>query len=269
MNKILFPTDFSEAAHKAFEYAIEIAKKANSKLDVIHTYPEPHKGKELYMDSAELRKARKERQNEMQVKIDAFTKPYDSKYIGSKIIFPSDDSTDEVVARSKRNYDLIIMGTKGERNALDKIVGSFTTNTMMNAHCPVLAIPSDSTFKNINTITYSTSLNEDDKNFTKSLSEFTNIFQATIEHLHVMEDSEEKVHDHLKAKGLSPDDSNIHLVKNDSVMDGVEDYLNNSKTDILALFIPKRSFIDKLFHRSVTKELTFHAALPLFVYREK
>lgn len=269
MNTLLFPTDFSEAAHKAFEYAIEIAKKVNSKLDIIHIYPEPHKGKELYMDPSELHKARKQHHQEMQSKLDAFIAPYDAAYIGNKIIFPSDQSADEVIRRSKRDYNLIIMGTKGERNTLNKIVGSFTTKTMMNAFCPVLAIPSDTVYKDIHTITYSTALNENDEAFVQSISDFAKQFGASLEYLHVIEGSEEKSHQHLASKGLSVENSNVHLIKDTSVMTGVESFVKENNTDVLALFIPKRSFIDKLFHRSVTKELTFHASVPLLVFKEK
>ena len=72
MKKILFPTDFSAAAQQAFKYAIELAKQVKAKIDVIHVYPEPHKGKELYKDPDELRKAHKEYRKEMESKMDLF-----------------------------------------------------------------------------------------------------------------------------------------------------------------------------------------------------
>lgn len=269
MNKILFPTDFSEAAHQAFKYAIELAKQTKNKLDVIHIYPEPHKGKELYMDPEELRKAHKDYRKDMEVKMALFISTYDAQFIGKTIVFPSDLSADKVVERSKGNYDLIIMGTKGERNTLNKIIGSFTTKTMMNAHCPVLAVPSDTVFKGIHKIIYSTALQENDGDFLNSLSKFANRFHASIDFLHVLEGSEEKWNDYLKSKGISPDAPNVHLIKHDSVLEGVEWYVKEKESDVLALFIPKRSFVDRLFHRSLIKELTFHAALPLFVFKEK
>ena len=269
MKKILFPTDFSEAAHKAFKYALEIAKKANSKLDVIHIYPEPHKGKELYMDPHELRQAHKDFRASMEAKMESFLEPYDTTLIGSKIVFPSDFTANKVIERSKKHYDLIIMGTKGERNALNKIVGSFTTKTMMNSHCPVLAVPNDCEFKSIEKITYATALNEKDEDFTKPLSKFADLFGASIEYLHIIEESNEKVENHLKARGLSSADPNVHLVENESIMNGIESFLKDNETNILALFIPKRSFIDRIFRRSMVKELTFHASLPMFVMKEK
>ncbi|XCF06983.1 universal stress protein [Tamlana crocina] len=269
MKKILFPTDFSPAAHKAFAYAISIAKKADSRVDVIHVYPEPGKGKELYMDPKELRDGRKMFQKDMKKKMAEFIKPYDANAIGSQVVFPSDETTNKIIEFSDHKYDLIIMGTKGERNALNKIMGSITTKTMMNAHCPVLAVPTDTEIKDLKTITYSTSLKEKDDTFLKSLSEFADLFGASIEYLHVVDNSENQAIANLKAKGLSADSSNVHLVKNTSVLNGVDDFLKEHQTDVLALFIPKRTFLDKLFHKSVTKKLTFYAGIPLFVVNEK
>lgn len=269
MKKILFPTDFSPAAHHAFLYAINLAKKAEYKIDVVHIYPEQGKGKELYMDPKNLHNARKEFQKNMEEKMAEFTKQYDSSVIRSKMVFPSDEATGKIIELSKRQYNLIIMGTKGERNALNKIIGSVTTNTMMNAHCPVLAVPSDTRFKNIQTITYSTSLKEKDEPFLKSLSEFANIFGASIEYLHVIVGSTVKAISKLKSKGLSSNAPNVHHVDNESILDGVTSFINENKTDILALFIPKRTFFDQLFHRSVTKQLVFYAGLPFYVANGK
>src|SRR5690606_34442849 len=175
------------------------------------------KGKELYMDPKQLRDTRKTFQKNMEKKMAEFTQQYDAKAIGSKVVFPSDETTSKIIELSDHQYDLIIMGTKGERNALSKMIGSITTKTMMNAHCPVLAIPSNTEFKSIETITYSTSLTEKDSAFLQSLSEFANLFGASIEYLHVTENAKEKTLSNLKAKGLPTDAPNVHLINNTSV----------------------------------------------------
>jgi hypothetical protein len=50
------------------------------------------------------------------------------------------------------------MGMKGEHQRLDKWMGSVTTNLMMKAPCPVLAIPEKATYEGIKKITLATSL---------------------------------------------------------------------------------------------------------------
>ena len=41
MKKILFPTDFSEAANNAFVHALEFAKIVNAELVLLHTFELP------------------------------------------------------------------------------------------------------------------------------------------------------------------------------------------------------------------------------------
>ncbi|MBN2732920.1 MAG: universal stress protein, partial [Balneolaceae bacterium] len=41
-NKILLPTDFTEDAEKAFQYALEICKKTGADLHLFHAIEEPY-----------------------------------------------------------------------------------------------------------------------------------------------------------------------------------------------------------------------------------
>ena len=42
INKILFPTDFTEDAQQAFTYALEICKKTGAELHLFHAIEEPY-----------------------------------------------------------------------------------------------------------------------------------------------------------------------------------------------------------------------------------
>ena len=42
MKRILFPTDFSETANNAFEYALEMAKHLGAEFIVLHVYDSPN-----------------------------------------------------------------------------------------------------------------------------------------------------------------------------------------------------------------------------------
>jgi len=267
MKKILFPTDFSAAAHNAFQYTIELAKITNAKVDVISVYPGPI-GEELYTAPEDLRPIHKEKQKKMEEKMSVFLSQYDYKNIGTKIVYPSDFIANSIVSRSKRGYDLIVMGTKGERNAMDKIIGSVTTGTMTNAACPVLAIPEDAKFNGIEQITYATSFSTNDNHFIQQLSGFAKTVGAIIQFLHVSTKSKINTDEELMREKSSNEFSQFHIVNNPSVMEGVDDFLREKSSDVLALFIPKRSLWDTLFHRSFSKKMTFHATIPLLVFHE-
>jgi nucleotide-binding universal stress UspA family protein len=197
-----------------------------------------------------------------------FLKDYDYKNIGDKVVYPSDLISDSIVHRSKKNCDLVIMGTKGERNAMDKFLGSVTTNTMMNAGCPVLAIPEDATFEGIKQIAYATSLENKDQLFLEQLASFAKTVGATIDLLHVSKEPTAKAQVLEMEKEFASEFARIHIVDNPSIMEGVDEFLKESHADVLALFIPKRNLWNRLFHKSFSKKMTFHAAIPLFVFHE-
>src|SRR5690554_469744 len=54
MIKILFPTDFSNAAENAFFYALQLTRKLNAELLLAHVYELPDLGRALHNTSKEV-----------------------------------------------------------------------------------------------------------------------------------------------------------------------------------------------------------------------
>lgn len=269
MNKILFPTDFSAAAHNAYKYAIAIAEEKGAKIDIIHVYTTPFTGSDLYLDLTKQRELRVERQMQMEQKMEKFISKYDFKNIGDKLVYPGLFIDQEIIDRSrKKGCDLVIMGTKGERNAIDKFMGSVTTTLMMNAGCPVLAIPENATYQGMKEITYATTFSFKDKHFLEKLAEFGSEFNTKIHFLHVTDDPKVDVQDELYVEGLPSQFIRFSVINNSSVMDGVDEFLKEHSSDALAIYIPKRSLWERLFHTSFSKKMAFHTDIPLFVFHD-
>ena len=180
MKKILFPTDFSPAAHNAFQYAIALGKETGAKIELIHVYKVPFTGTDLYLDLSQQRELRVQKQMQKEQQLADFCKQYNFTNFGDKLVFSGLFIDQEIIDRSKRGCDLVIMGTKGERNALDKLMGSVTTRLMMNAGCPVLAIPENAKYKGIEEIIYATTFSSKDKHFLEELTNFGSTFNARI-----------------------------------------------------------------------------------------
>lgn len=54
---------------------------------------------------------------------------------------------------------------------------------------------------------------------------------------------------------------------NSNVVEGIEHYLQNNSTDMLVVFTHKRLFYERLFNRSVTKELANEIDIPVLVLK--
>ncbi len=57
----------------------------------------------------------------------------------------------------------------------------------------------------------------------------------------------------------------VHRSSED-IAEGLEKYADESGSDVIVLFTTKRNFIEKLFHRSVARDLVLHSKKPLLIY---
>jgi hypothetical protein len=67
-------------------------------------------------------------------------------------------------------------------------------------------------------------------------------------------------------KGYPYHFTDFSVINNYSVMEGLDDYMVKRDIDWLALFIPQRRLLERLFHTSFTKRMTFHTTVPLLVF---
>ncbi len=145
---ILFCTDFSEDANIAFLHALELAKRYNAKLHILHvphssyTYSrhivnehvsEEEKGEETFYNDKIEKKAKEALKKAYGKKLDDFP---------DYVFVVKNGAPDVEIIRyaKKKNIDVIVMGTLG-KSELDRIVhGSTVANVSKYAHCHVIAI---------------------------------------------------------------------------------------------------------------------------------
>jgi len=264
--KILFPTDFSPAAQNAYRYAIGLANDLGATLEFMHIYASSLKPREVYLSTDKVRTIKVKRQAEMQQKMEDFVSQYAFSDIGDKLVYPGVFTDQEIVERTRKGVDLVIMGTKGERNPVNKLMGSVTTRLMMNAACPVLAVPENATYQGIQKITYATTFDSTDTHFVEQLANFSKLTKAEINFLHVTDDPKEEFEEELETPSLHKEISKFFIVNNPSLMEGVDAFVQTQQPDILAMYIPKRGLWEQLFHTSFSKKMTFHTDVPLLVF---
>ncbi len=64
---------------------------------------------------------------------------------------------------------------------------------------------------------------------------------------------------------LSSLNHNYELVENTNVEQGINSFLNKGNVDMVAMLERKVGFFEKLFHKSITKQVATHTKLPLLV----
>ena len=145
---VLFCTDLSEDANIAFLHALDLAKKYDAKLHILHiphssyTYlrqvvdehvPEGAPSGQAFFSEEIVKKAKEALREEYEKKLAGFT---------DYILVIQDGKPDvEIIRYAKKNdVDLIVMGALGrhEEDRLEQ--GSTVANVARYAHCHVIAI---------------------------------------------------------------------------------------------------------------------------------
>lgn len=269
MKKILFPTDFSETADSAFRYTCELAEQLDARITVMAVYHLPLNDAGRVPPDY-IQQMLQEKKQEVLKRIGKFSEAAPPDRLDEPRadygLFIAQEISD---AARKEGFDLIVMGTKGQHNPLEKILGSVTTQTMMKASCPVLAVPRDGAFHSIRRIAYATDFLPTDEQAVDQLMQFAGDLGASVHFVHIDTRKENWAEgEEFDLEDYPYDFTEFSVVQNNSAAEGMENYIRKKNIDLLALFIPHRRLWERLFHASFTKKMTFQTKLPLLVFHE-
>lgn len=276
MKTILIPTDFSENAKNAIEYAIEMAKKEKAKIIIVHacyiTYIAPDAPAQYLTE--ELVFVEDAAKKEMQKLI----KKIENEGILCEAVIKQDNAIDLILEEAiKRKPDLIVMGTKGATGLKEVIIGSNTARVIEKVNCPVIAVPEKSSFKPIKHIVYATNYLLSDIDALKNLVNIAELFNAEITLLHVSNEAlnHETEEDHIlkfrsKIKSrIDYDKVRFKLVYGKIFENVLAEYIKRESPDLLAMSTHHRTVYDKLFGKSFTKKMAYHTNIPLLAFHYK
>lgn len=268
MKKILFPTDFSEASQNAFDYACLFAKDIGATIDIVNVYHLPaYEVANIPPDY--VSKLNKEQEEEVKEKLKIMVGQVDDYLIGKAEGVYGMFIPNEIAIHAKEgNYDLIIIGTRGEHSDVEKYLGSVTTQTMLQATCPVLAIPEYAKYKIVKKIAYATDFSKNEKHFVLRLKEIAKSLNAHACFVHVETNEYLKEAPIIQKVESAGDFKDFHVVESHSVMEGIDAFMKDLDVDWLSLYMPRRRLWERLFHSSFTKKMTFHSHQPLLVFHE-
>lgn len=267
---ILIPTDFSSVADNALEFAIDLCKKTGAKAHVLHvkhipvmdaTFPA--ETYQLYLD--EIEKAA----SEGLAKLEANKlKPSGVNYqLHSTIGFVNDEVQ---AAVHKFNIDLVVMGTTGASGLQEILIGSNAASVVGKSEVPVFVIPPSAKHAAFKHILYSTDYNEPEFPSVSRLIYFADLYQSKITVLHVKTDfdmyfnAEQNFFKRNKENISYPDITIVNMEKTETT-EAINKYVNEKGVDMVVLAKHNRNWFDRLFHRSLSKKMTYHTSVPLLI----
>jgi nucleotide-binding universal stress UspA family protein len=279
MTKILFPTDFSEAASNAFLYALELVKKLDGELTLIHVYELPELGRALHNTTKEVYELMQMESLESfkksveELRTFATKKGYGD--VDFKHIMAEGEAVFSITDVAKQeSIDYIVMGTKGASGLKEIFLGSVASGVIDNASCNVISVPQNTDYKEkLNRVAYLTNYTEKEVESFNIVAKFAKKFNARINCIHFDEDDHDlsssqmdEWKEKLDTQGL---DVKYNVLSGNNFEERLADFYKAEDIDIVAIQPRKRNFFVKIFSKGVSKKLAHHIEIPLFTLPAK
>lgn len=274
MKKVLIPTDFSENARNAMEYAIQLSGINGYEFVLLNAFKTPNAGSGgmlVSLDEVLEKEGVKDLKREKIY--------FEEKYPGINIsIRCKHGELDNVIRKTniEEEIDYVIMGTQGSSGVQKVLVGSNTQRVIENVVRPVVAIPEGYEYRSLKKIVFASDLKRVQNGSTfDPIVELATIFNAQVLILHAINDPTEDFNYEEEKNRLELDkvfkdiDHSYHVEVNSSTVDGINNFIDEHNAEVLALMPRTVSFLEGLFKSSVTRSFAFQAKIPLLAIKEK
>ena len=275
MKKILVPTDFSPNAVRAIDYAVQIAKLNQATIHIIHACDHLYALDMGYVLSKE--EYNKKITDEAFNKLEIIKKSIEEteKLLVNTQLYSGTVNDTILVAAQEHNVDLIIMGTLGVTKLKDKIFGSQTSAIIGNSTVPVLAIPLEYDWSPPSKFLLAINHFDEVTEVLYPAFDLAKVFNAEVR-LTVFTDKGSLVaSDYLEdAREINFAEEKLRKKYSDLVIktehlsgrhfdESINDYIDNNQIDMLVMTTHKRSFIESIFNRSLTRKMSYHSKVPI------
>lgn len=275
-NKILIPTDFSENAWNALDYALKLFKDDKCIFYLLNAFQLYHFTTDSLIlpepGEPEYEKAREESEVGLEKLLDGIVMSSDNPNHRFEMISTYNSVLDAVKeAVYKKDISLIIMGTKGETNAANTIFGSNAAHIMEKIqHCPVLVVPEEAVFQKekkreiVFATDFKTSFNY---NEIEALIHIAKRLKAPVRILHILENGkltpEQENNKEILREYLREVVSTFHTLTNIKVGAGVHSFIESRGSEMLALIHKKHNVLNSIFSKSLIQEVGYRPKVPV------
>ncbi len=269
MKNILVPTDFSEQARFALDFAKELAIREGAQITLLHSLDTSRVFSPLYMDPSLTVHMLKDLETQAREKLRELQEKQGNK-VHIEAVTKSCALIDAIEAVSEeRHVDLIVMGTQGASGLKEFLVGSNTERVLRTANAPVFTIPAPFSVRDVKKIVVPVDYTKVSERFMIELHSLQQIFDASLEFLWI------KTHHFIGNEGLLHNnfmqyvrshftgDFNIHRRLDFTPESCILQFSMEIGADVIAMETSQRKGIDHLFLGSTTENVANHAPIPV------
>jgi nucleotide-binding universal stress UspA family protein len=141
VEKILFPTDFSEGSFHALPFAVDLSKHYNSKLYILHVIYDVAKATNSHIPHVSSDELYKEMSAWAQGEIESCCiEEIRGLPNVEKVVLKGIPYEEVIEFAEKQKIDMIVMGTYGRKGLERFLFGSTAERVVRRAPCPVMTV---------------------------------------------------------------------------------------------------------------------------------
>ena len=280
VTRLLVPTDFSDNAANAFQYALHLARTLECEVHVLHVvYPEYDVGMDVPVVAAQVTEEKIKVSRELigtfihRGVAAVFERETEAPTVEGQVVPGTPVETIARVAEEK-DVDLIVMGTRGAHSRWEKWAGTVAAGVVRQAHCHVLVAPEGATFGPFETVACATDLTAADPWQIWKVPKLLQTYSPSLYCVHVRTGQNGQYHlgteelQRFYQTHMPSIDIRLFDIQGATVWNALNDFSETHQVDLLVVFQPHRNLVERLFHQSATRRLAIHYRLPLLVLKE-
>ncbi len=266
--QVIIPIDFSPVSLNAVHYTARMLAAHGGRLRLMHAViaaiPDPYVPAYYAMDAA------KEQSQSSGTELETLARSIRADYgiqVEAEVIIGdlSGALNDQV---KKHRADLVVMGTRGAQNWLDRFSGTNTESVVNHLDCPLLIVPDGIPWKPWKYIACATEYSGAEESIAESLLAYAMAEHPRILFVHVLK-GKESISGFNKELLQQYVNRNLNLelleCSGDEVAATLLDTAAERKVDLLVVQAMHREWSERLMHRSVARQLAAHPTLPMLI----
>ena len=264
--KILFPTDFTTQSVRALKETIELNQQLGFEVIIFHSYSRPYT--EGFDQKGQLDKVEKDADKSFDKITKEIPELQSQQHSFRKILGDTIDSVVELV--EKEAIDLIVMSTKGAAG-LGELFGTKTAKIIKSVAVPVIVIPADSSLMPIGKLglacDYSHETPQGKLDF---LTHLAAVIKPDLELITLNRDEKTMTKQEQKNReslvgAMEKLAHKSSFIEHDDVKWGLIEYAESNELDMIAVIPKSYTYIERVFHESLTQKMAFHSPIPVLV----
>jgi nucleotide-binding universal stress UspA family protein len=280
MKNVLLLTDFSENSWNAIKYALSFFANTTCNFYLLHVNrlsylaagDTPYVPTQAEIEDLYVKPAKKQLKELLKQISTELPKNKQHKF------FPLTDYNFFIESVRKhveeKNFDVIVMGTKGASGLKEHLVGSNTGDVITKVKCTTLVVPEKAEYKTIKEIAFPTDFNLSyDISTLQPISDILEKKESSLGILHIRENGEKINAEQQQNKEILEAyfegfEYSFHFLTNKKIEDAIQCFVESRNIDMMVMVAKNLNYFQRIFFNSKVEKISYHTNIPFLVLHE-